>query len=97
MSVSGSKVSVKGPKCLKILMSIKTKYFFAPSVILRLIFRLLQVHIIPRELVGVAIGHSNYNLVKQFVDTGGYLAILKHNFHSVHCFAFLGVITSWNW
>ena len=30
---------------------------FAPIAILRLIFQQLQVHIIPRELVGVAIGH----------------------------------------
>ncbi len=70
-------------------MSLKPKVYqdkqniFAPIAILRLIFQQLQVHIIPRELVGVAIGHSNDNLVKKLVDTGGYLAILKHNFHSV--------------
>ena len=31
----------------------------------------------------MALGHSNDNLVKKFVDTVPPLAILKHNFHSV--------------
>ena len=44
-------------------MPIKTKKnIFAPGVILMSIFQLLQVHIIPREIVGVAMGYSNDNL-----------------------------------
>ena len=75
----------KRSQCLKILMPIKTKInFFAPGVILMSIFQLLQVHIIPREIVGVAMGYSNDNLAKSFVHTLPHLAILKHNFQSVH-------------
>ena len=69
-------------------MPIKTKKnIFAPGVILMSIFQLLQVHIIPREIVGVAMGYSNDNLAKKFVHTLPHLAILKHNFHRV-CFGY---------
>ena len=56
---------------------------FALSVMLKLIFHLLQVHIIPRDTVDIAMGYSNDNLVKKLVQTLPNQAILKHNFHSM--------------